>query len=475
MSLSQTANPPNRRPPRCTGGPRKRGIALTLIPRQTPMSLLPRSLFWRTFLLIALLVLVSTLAWFQIFSFYERGPRIHQIAQTVASVVNLTRTAIVTAQAEKRRDLLVQLSEREGIRIYPVEDDEEIVAPPTNATPVKLITDEVRAMLGPQTRFAVQRNGVSGFWVTFRVEGDEYWVRLPRERIERQATLQWLGWGSVALLLSLAAAGLLVSRLSRPLRALARAATEIGHGRQPEPVAETGPPEVATLTRAFNQMSRDLARLDEDRALILAGVSHDLRTPLSRMRLGIEMSSTDDAMKSGMITDIEEMDRIISQFLDFARADGGEALSELSLATLAAETSERYKKLGQPVSARCAPVRDLPMRAMAMRRVMNNLVDNALRYGGGPVELLAREDSTCAILDVCDRGPGSPASEAERLKQPFTRLETARSGKGGSGLGLAIVDRIVRAHSGRFDLLPYEGGGLIARVTLPFSTRKSSI
>ena len=431
------------------------------------MSLLPRSLFWRTFLLIALLVLVSTLAWFQIFSFYERGPRIHQIAQTVASVVNLTRTALVTAHAEKRRDLLLQLSEREGIRIYPVEDDEQIILPPTDVPSVQMIAEEVRLLLGDQTRFAMQRNGVSGFWVTFRVDDDEYWVRLPRERIERQATLQWLGWGSVALLLSLAAAGLLVSRLSRPLKALSRAATEIGRGRQPEPVAETGPAEVATLTRAFNQMSRDLARLDEDRALILAGVSHDLRTPLSRMRLGIEMSSTDDTMKSGMITDIEEMDRIISQFLDFARADGGEALSELSMAMLATEIADRYQKLGQAVSANCTPVRDVPMRAMAMRRVMNNLVDNALRYGGGTVELLTREDATDAILEVCDRGPGIPAAEAERLKQPFTRLEIARSGKGGSGLGLAIVDRIVRAHGGHFDLLPREGGGLCARVSLP--------
>ena len=188
------------------------------------MRLLPRSLFWRTFLLISLLVLVSTLAWFQIFSFYERGPRVHQIAQTVVSVVNLTRTAMITAQAEKRRDLLLQLAEREGIRIYPAEDDEQIIEPPPDILAVHMIMDEVRDVLGTQTRVAMQRNGVPGFWVTFNIEDDEYWVRLPRERIERQATLQWLGWGSVARLLSLAAAGLSGSRLNRPLNALARAA-----------------------------------------------------------------------------------------------------------------------------------------------------------------------------------------------------------------------------------------------------------
>ena len=431
------------------------------------MRLLPRSLFWRTFLLISLLVLVSTLAWFQIFSFYERGPRVHQIAQTVVSVVNLTRTAMITAQVEKRRDLLLQLAEREGIRIYPAEDDEQIIEPPPDILAVHMIMDEVRDVLGAQTRFAMQRNGVPGFWVTFTIEDDEYWVRLPRERIERQATLQWLGWGSVALLLSLAAAGLIVSRLNRPLKALSHAAIEIGHGRQPAPMEETGPTEVATLTRAFNQMSRDLARLDEDRALILAGVSHDLRTPLSRMRLGIEMSGSDASTKEGMITDIEEMDRIISQFLDFARVDGGEIMAPTSVGALVGDIAAHYHKLGHEIATDIGVARDIPLRALAMRRVISNLIDNALRYGETGIAVTVREDAAKVMVEVNDRGPGIPAADAERIKQPFTRLETARSGKGGSGLGLAIVDRIVRAHGGSFDLLPREGGGLCARISLP--------
>jgi two-component system osmolarity sensor histidine kinase EnvZ len=438
------------------------------------MPLLPRTLFWRTFLLIGLLVLVSTLAWFQIFSFYERGPRVHQIAQTVASMVNLTRTAMITAQAEKRRELLLQLSEREGIRIYPADDDEKIVAPPADVRPVQMITDEVRELLGQHTRFAVQRNGVPGFWVSFRIDDDEYWVSLPRDRIERKATLQWLGWGSVALLLSLAAAGLIVFRLNRPLKALSRAALEIGRGRQPAPVEESGPLEVTTLTRAFNQMSRDLARLDEDRALILAGVSHDLRTPLSRMRLGIEMSGADDAMKAGMITDIEEMDRIISQFLDFARTDGGEALAPVSLGAMVADIAAHYARVGHEVTIAIDSTREIPLRAMAVRRVLQNLIDNALRYADGEVLVLVREAGSLMLLEVADRGPGIPAAEAERLKQPFTRLETARSGKGGSGLGLAIVDRIARAHGGRFELLPRDGGGLLARVSFPLQRQSAS-
>src|SRR5262252_777013 len=202
---------------------------------------------------------------------------------------------------------------------------------------VRLVSEAVREQLGPQTRFAGQREGRNGFWVSFRIDTDEYWIRVPRERIERQIALQWAGWGTLALVLSLIAAYFIVSRVSRPLKVLSQAATLIGHGKKPEPVAETGPQEIRTLSRAFNDMSRDLARLDADRALILAGVSHDLRTPLARLRLGIEMSAGDAGLAQGMTADIDEMDRIINQFLDFARTDGGEKPQGVRLDELAAE------------------------------------------------------------------------------------------------------------------------------------------
>jgi len=192
--------------------------------------------------------------------------------------------------------------------------------------------------------------------------------------------------------------------------------------------------------------------------------------PLARLRLGIEMSGADDAMQAGMILDIEEMDRIISQFLDFGRTDGGgEAIAPVSLSLLAAEVVEHYRALGQRVATDIAATAEVPLRALGMRRVLNNLIDNALRYGASEVTVTVRTAGADLVLEVGDRGPGIPEGEAERLKQPFTRIETARSGKGGSGLGLAIVDRIVRAHEGRFELLQRQGGGLLARVSLPIA------
>ena len=427
----------------------------------------PRSLLWRAFLLLAALVIATTVAWFEIFRAYESEPRARQISQNLVSIVNLTRTALVNSQPELRRELLSDLVEREGIQVYTAEPGERVVV--SERPLLRLVGELVRRQLGEQTQLAVEREGKPGLWVSFFIDDDEYWVRIPRERIERQIALRWLGWGALALGLSLLAAYVLVSRLNRPLRALAQAAGAIGKGKTPDPISESGPEEIRTLSHAFNQMSSDLARLDADRALILAGVSHDLRTPLSRLRLGLEMSGADSQLKDGMAADIEEMDRIINQFLDFARTDGGEAPQRADLAAIAAEVAEHFRRHGHAVATDLARVPELPLQTMAMRRVVLNLVDNALRYGETEVGIRVRADGRTVVLEVEDRGPGIPASEVERLKQPFTRLEVARSDKGGAGLGLAIVERVVRAHGGSLGLLPRPGGGLIAEIRLPIA------
>jgi two-component system osmolarity sensor histidine kinase EnvZ len=430
------------------------------------LGLWPRSLLWRTFLLLAALVVATTVGWFQIFRAYEVEPRARQISQNLISIVNLTRTALVNSQPELRRELLSDLAEREGIQIYPSEPDERL-EPPVDEAVQNLVRELVRRQLGEGTRFASAREGKPGLWLSFDIADDEYWLRIPRRRLERQIALRWLGWGALALALSLLSAWVIVSRLNRPLRALATSAAAIGKGKTPEPLSESGPEEIRTLSHAFNEMSRDLARLDADRALILAGVSHDLRTPLSRLRLGLEMSGAEPQLKDGMTADIEEMDRIINQFLDFARTDGGETPQHADLAGIAAEVAEHYRRHGRSVATDFAGVPELPLQTMAMRRVVLNLVDNALRYGEKDVGIAVRPEGTSVVLEVADRGPGIPVSEVERLKRPFTRLEAARSDGGSAGLGLAIVERVVRAHRGSLELLPRPGGGLLAQIRLP--------
>ncbi|MDP3511828.1 MAG: ATP-binding protein [Sulfuritalea sp.] len=451
------------------------------------MRLLPRSLLWRTFLLLALLMVLSVVAWFAIFRSYEREPRARQLAQTLVSVANLTRAALVSARPEARIELLRDLSDREGIRIYPADAADRIAPLPDRAF-LHLVEENVRQQLGPATRLTLEREGERALFVSFRIDDSDegnYWLALPSERIERVFPLGWLGWGVAALLLSLCGAWLIVYRITRPLKALQHAARQVGAGETPARLDESGPTELATVARAFNQMSTDLAQIDQDRALILAGISHDLRTPLTRLRMGIEMSA-DESQREGMSADVEEMDKTIGQFLDFARSEGGEPSQSVDLAALLQDLATQYRRRGfrvdltAPVAASPAPTLAgaVSVRPQALRRAVSNLIDNALRYAGSEsaVELALSPAADEFGIEVRDSGPGIPPQDVERMKRPFARLEAARTNTTGAGLGLAIVERIARSHNGRLELLPRPGGGLIARLVLcPLTTSASSV
>ena len=443
------------------------------LPRLRALLLLsPRTLLWRIFLLVAVLMLASVAVWSAIFSHFDQASRGRQTAQTVVSIINLTRTALLNADPALRKDLLLDLATLEGIRIYPAEDDDK-TTPLDDTAVLRRVIEDVRLQLGADTRFASSWEGLSGFWVSFRIKGDdpadnaEFWVMLPSERVMRPHALEWMWWGAAALCLAMLGAYMIVPRLTRPLKAMAAAARTVGRGEMPPRLSESGPAELADLAHAFNQMSHDLQQLDADRALILAGVSHDLRTPLARLRLGVEMCGADPADVDAMVSDIEDMDRIIGQFLEFSRVDGGETLAPLDLAALADELSALYARRGFPLTVRSSGTSLVTARPQALRRAITNLIENALNYTGAAPELETGCTGGRPFIRVLDRGPGIPASETERVKRPFTRLESARTNTKGSGLGLAIVDRIVRGQHGEFRLAPREGGGLDACILLP--------
>jgi two-component system osmolarity sensor histidine kinase EnvZ len=422
------------------------------------------SLFARSFLLIALLIVTAVLASFWIYRLYELEPRSRELAQQTVSAVNLTRAALVAADPFLRRQLLVELNDTEGLRVYPATASEKLVPLPDEAL-FQRVVGRVRQALGDDTRFASERDGEDGFWVSFFIDSDEFWVMLPWERFDPGFGLQWLGWGLALVALSLAGAWFIASNLARSLAAVTRAALRIGGGGTHQPLAEEGPRELRTVAKAFNRMASSLESMERERAMVLAGISHDLRTPLSRLRLALEMSGAESGASEAMIEDIGEIDAIIGQFLDYARGENEEK-SRQALDPLLHELGEHYRRLGKNVSVEAATGAQFSFARMAVRRAVANLVDNALRYAGEPIEIQARRQSESISIEVRDRGPGIPAGEVERLKRPFTRLDDARSGASGAGLGLAIVERVARGHGGALELVPRSGGGLVARLTL---------
>jgi two-component system osmolarity sensor histidine kinase EnvZ len=435
------------------------------------MTLLPRSLLWRTVLVLVLLLVVSQLLLFQLFRVSDRGPRAQQLAEQITSVVNLTRAALSSAQPAERLALLEALSQREGIRVFPDPPREAPEPPSFEERPfLRLLRAEVSRQIGEETQLEFRSRPEPALWASFRVGEQRYWVSIPRMRIlQRPFPWHWAAWVGVVLALSVLGATVIISRINRPLRTLTEAATRIGRREPVPPLPERGASEIKALSRAFNQMAADLSRLDADRALLLAGVSHDLRSPLARLRLGLEMLNDGDAkLKGDMVQDVEDMDAAIGQFLDFARDESAEApIAGADLNAIVQRAAARRGRTGDtPPRLDLAPLPDLALRPLAMERLVGNLLENAVRHGGGDVTIRTHTAGTEVVLSVLDRGPGIPPGEAARMLKPFTRLDVAR-GTPGAGLGLAIVDRIARLHCGRVELLPRAGGGTEARIALP--------
>lgn len=434
------------------------------------MKLRSPSLFWRTFLLIVLLTAASVAAWVQSFRVLEREPRARQIAQQVVSIVNITRAAVLYADPVIRRDLLAELADNEGIRIVPLEAGDKVRDYP-DVPLIRLVSEEIRDRLGPQTRLAAEVNGVAGHWISFAIDGDAYWVFIERDPLSRDLGTQWVRWALMAMLLSVVAAVLITRVVNRPLARLSHAARELGAGHHPAPLPEAGPAEIRMVNQSFNRMVTDLAKLEQDRAVLLAGISHDLRTPLTRLRLELEINDLPEETRQAMAGDIEQMDAIVRQFLDYARAEPQQPAEELDLSALVADALAQAR-LGDSLRSELAPGLHLRGHRTELARALDNLLTNASRYGRdgkGALQLsvtLVAEDGN-AVIEVADLGPGVDAADIDRLLRPFERGDAARSGGTGAGLGLAIVDRIARLHRGRFELLANSPKGLKARLSLP--------
>jgi two-component system osmolarity sensor histidine kinase EnvZ len=435
-------------------------------------------LFWRTFLLIALLIAVSLAAWFQSFRVIEREPRAQRVALQLVAIVKLTRTALLYSDPDLRRALLQDLESNEGVRVYPREATDKFKLQPDESLN-RLIEHDIRGRLGDDTVIAQSVNDIPGVWISFKIDDDDYWVALDRDQLDSVTGLQWAGWGVFALALSLFGAAFITSLVNRPFARLAAAARKVGLGQTPEPLPERGLGVAAETNRSFNQMVQDLEQLEADRALMLAGISHDLRTPLARLRLETEMSPSDQSTKDAMIDDIEQMDSIIGRFLDYARpAQHFSRAVDLSL--VAGEMATRMSSEdGVQLISRLADSAIVEADETDLRRVVGNLLENAKKYGvsetdGIPhIMLETRVSHSRVELSVLDEGPGIPEDQIALVTRPFYRVDSARSQANGTGLGMAIVQRLVSRHHGTLKLRNrVPGPGL--EVTIEFPLARSA-
>ena len=470
-------------------------------------NLLQISLFWRTFVLLVLLILASSVVWYVSFKTLESESRAQLSARQISSAVNLTRSSLVHADAIYRTALIKNISEQEGLHIRPREPEDKI----SNHTPDhfrQLLQLELQKKLGNDTIVSDQVNGQAGLWVSFSIQGDKYWLQTELVRIEPTNSDAWLYWVALAIAMSLFGSIFIGGLLNRPLQELSLAANHVrmGHFDRVKLNENVFTTEIHLVNHGFNKMTAQLSKVEIDRTVMLAGISHDLRTPLARLRLETELSVSDSEARSEMSQDIEQINAILGKFLDYARPNVPQlqAVNLASVVAAAAQIVNLSAKDAQDivVAYNIAPDLQVMADAVELQRVLTNLLENARRYGkstiypadmmgsehlphllpvtktsmanGADIELYdepwsptrlfedpieiakvdidARIQGDWVLLTVRDHGAGVSPDVLNQLNVPFFRANEARSNVTGTGLGLAIVEKAVQGMQGKLSM-----------------------
>ncbi|WP_322042918.1 ATP-binding protein [Paraburkholderia sp. J67] len=424
------------------------------------------SLFGRLALLFIGVLLLSHVAWF--------------------ALMRLERDQMQTRYAVEEAMFLVdavrQHVEREPDQ--PLPSRVQVIAPDSPDVPalrsdypepLRRFIDDMRDRMPPGTEV---RAGLPGRPPTLWVKGpgDARWIVVPGQPLRMMRPMDRAPWFVIIFTAALAAALVAAWMVQKPLRALANGVARFGRGQPVPPLPERGPRELRQLTRGFNTMVKEVEQTDKDRAVMLAGVAHDLKTPLARLRLRAEMMD-EQKVRDGVVRDVDSMAHIIDQFLVFAH-DGADRSEPREVDDQCERIARNYRTVGGETLAierRFKAGPDFRLPAATLDRVVSNLLDNAHAYGAPPVVIETSRGADGFTLCVRDHGKGISDQDLTQASRPFVRLDPARGGNGHSGLGLAIVERLVRRAGGEIVIGNGESGGLAVRMTFPFEVVERTV
>lgn len=454
------------------------------------------SLFWRTFFFLSILLGACTAAWIKVAIELEAEPRAIQSAQQISSHINLSRTALIHADPIYRIALIKAIALEEGIRIVPREPTDDVL-PYLDDRLNKRLKWALLEKLGSNTVVSSSVNKKTGLWVSFDIDGDNYWLQTDPSRITPITSEAWVTWLFVTVGLSLFGSALIADLINEPLKKLAEAISSVQKGNFTHQILDENikTTEIRTVNRGFNLMAKQLAKLEHDRVLLLAGLSHDLRTPLTRIRLEAEMSIQDPDARLAMTADIDQLDQMIGKFLEYARPLNNKKVPvELrSVVNVAFQHVSRHKEGPKIATQNCLPENFWVMGdELELNRVFVNLCENARRYGKTPdlepiqvqIEVSIPNTSelqkTIPLLNfpefsmlkwvlLRDHGSGVKDNELPHLLTPFYRADNSRSEAIGSGLGLSIVERVVNQIGGKIFINNHPKGGLAIYLGFPAS------
>ncbi|UAA38916.1 two-component system sensor histidine kinase EnvZ [Paraneptunicella aestuarii] len=434
------------------------------------MHLKPKSAFGQTVLLIGILLLINQVVSYLSVTYTFIRPSYQQINSLLAThikVLFMQDVDHLSPTFHKR------YFEATGIRIYT--EAGAVANGLDNATYYQFLSKQMSDALGGTAEVRITPGDPYMFWVN-PPQAPNIWITVPMTGVGEADISPLTIYLLVIGILSVAGGWIFVRRLNRPLQALSNAAIAVGKGEIPPPLKEEGTSEIIEVTRTFNQMAKGIKQLEDDRALLTAGISHDLRTPLTRIRLASEMMSEDQEwIRDGIIHDIEDMNDIIDQFTEYVRKDCSEKSESTDINELIQEAVQARNIEGHHhIALDLNPLPSFNIRRVAIKRILDNLIENAFRYGSDEIIITSSHNPKQGTVTfaVRDFGTGIPESDVEGLFKPFAQGDKAR-GSVGSGLGLAIVKRAVELHNGTITLQNHSEQGLVATVTLPLDGKRS--
>jgi len=430
------------------------------------MSFFPRSAFGQTVFFVGALLLINQIVSYITVTLYVFKPTFEQVNLMLAKQV---KTVFIEweGDAKVNKELSEKFFEITGIEV--MTQRQAYLNGLEKAKEYSLLSKSMSEQLNGSARVRISQGDPVVYWVE-APQAPGYWVRVPLTGFSETKLEFLIFYLSSIGFLSVLGGWWFARHLNRPLKALQTAAGRVGVGDFSTRLVERGSTEVVEVTQAFNKMSKGIAELENDRRLLMAGVSHDLRTPLTRIRLATEMmSDEEDYLKEGIIDDIEDMNAIIDQFIEYLRHhNSGEMHPEdiNSLVTEVVHAEQQHQREINLSTSENAP--KVLMNMVALKRVVTNMIENAIRYSDEAIDVSTDYDARKkeVIIVVKDRGPGIPEAELESVFEPFKQGDQAR-GSEGSGLGLAIIKRIVATHGGVVKLRNRKKGGLSAEVYLP--------
>ena len=433
------------------------------------MTLYPRSLLGRTAITISLTLLAFMAISMAAAVYFVYNPMAKRHAEDFAGIIVAAAHSLQSLPVELHAELKDRLLQDHGLII--AEQPFESYETTSNLPFYPFFHDALNEQAGENLRI-VESADSPIIWVDVPAHGKIYRLGFDKQRLGINPPVVLILAVGVGALLTLVASLFEVRRVVRPLRKLSGAVKQVARGGNPPHIPEEGPEEIASLARTFNRMSADLQQLSENRTVMIAGISHDLRTPLTRLGLAVEMLDQDSnpELIERIRHNLDTMNSLIRQFLQFSRGVEGECPVQLDLWQMIESLAADLKLDGSDLRLHrndppCVYFAD----AIALERVLANLLKNAVQHGNGnPIDVdLHCKDEEVAI-EIRDRGPGIPREEVQAVFRPFHRLGPSGSqSSNGSGLGLAIANQLAQKHGWKIELLPRDGGGTRARLSLP--------